>query len=184
MAEGAVFTCVCHSFCPRRDGCTEGGVIYGMLAQGGVWQGGWVFALGCRPDIPPPEVIRHPPPTRLLLLPVADLGGRRGHAPPPPRAPKFFRFHAVFRKIWQNHMLAPSWGVGAPPPGEILDPPLAAFGMHCTGMYSCFESVLCCLTLSWSPVINRIVKEIVISLCFIRYSSKTDKARRIPNAPV
>ena len=39
-------------------------------------------------------------------LSVADLGGREGRAPPPPWVPKFFRFHAVFGKIWQN--------VGAP----------------------------------------------------------------------
>ena len=40
------------------------------------------------------------------------------HPPPPPpprpRAPEFLRFHAVFRKIWQNRMLAS--------PGEL--PPL------------------------------------------------------------
>ena len=40
--------------------------------------------------------------------------GRRDVPPPPPRAPKFFRFYAVFGKIWQNRMLAPPWGVGAP----------------------------------------------------------------------
>ena len=51
-------------------------------------------------------------------------GGFRGGGA---RAPKFFRFHAVFGKIWQNRMLVPPppWGVGAPPPGEILDPPLS-----------------------------------------------------------
>ena len=49
---------------------------------------------------------------------MADLGG-------PPYGPKFSQFHAVFRKIWQNHMLAPP-----PPQGwrpllrGILDPPL------------------------------------------------------------
>ena len=37
---------------------------------------------------------------------------------------KFFQFHAVFGKFWQNRMLAPPWGVGAPLLGEILDPPL------------------------------------------------------------
>ena len=43
---------------------------------------------------------------------VADLGG-------PPQGPKFSQFHAVFRKIWQNHMLAlPPWRVGAPSYGE------------------------------------------------------------------
>ena len=63
----------------------------------------------------------------LYISAVADLGGARGaRAPPPPRVPKFFRFHAVFGKIWQNCMLAPplsSRELGAPP-GEILDPPL------------------------------------------------------------
>ena len=34
-------------------------------------------------------------------------------APPPPGS-KFFQFHAVFGKIWQNRMLAPPWRVGAP----------------------------------------------------------------------
>ena len=36
-------------------------------------------------------------------------GGFRGGAQGTraPRAPKFFRFHAVFGKIWQNCMLAP-----------------------------------------------------------------------------
>ena len=44
---------------------------------------------------------------------VADLRGgvRDVH---PPWGPKFFQFHAVFGKIWQNRMLAPPWGVGAP----------------------------------------------------------------------
>ena len=43
---------------------------------------------------------------KIDLRSVADLGG----APPgarPPHGPKFSQFHAVFRKIWQNHMLAP-----------------------------------------------------------------------------
>ena len=41
----------------------------------------------------------------------------------PPRGSKFFQFHAVFGKFWQNRMLAPpeSW---RPLLGEILDPPL------------------------------------------------------------
>ena len=49
-------------------------------------------------------------------------GGREGRAPP--RGPKFFRFHAVFGKIWQNRMLAPPLGSWRPLLGEILDPPL------------------------------------------------------------
>ena len=52
---------------------------------------------------------------------VADLRGVRGT--PSPR-PKFFQFHAVFGKIWQNRMLAPPLGSWRPLLGEILDPPL------------------------------------------------------------
>ena len=37
---------------------------------------------------------------------VADLRGGAGDAPPPGGS-KFFRFHAVFGKFWQNRMLAP-----------------------------------------------------------------------------
>ena len=51
---------------------------------------------------------------------LADLGGAWGtHAPP--WASKFFRFHAVFGKIWRVH--APLEG-SRPPLGKILDPPL------------------------------------------------------------
>ena len=51
---------------------------------------------------------------KLFMLPVADLRGDRGDAPPP--GPKFFQFHAVFGKIGQNRMLAP-------PPEELAPPP-------------------------------------------------------------
>ena len=46
----------------------------------------------------------------FLHLTVADLR-------PLPPEPKFFQFHAVFGKIWQNLMLAP------PLPGELAPPP-------------------------------------------------------------
>ena len=49
-------------------------------------------------------------------------GGARGTRPP--RGPRFFQFHAVFGKIWQNRMLAPPLGSWRPLLGEILDPPL------------------------------------------------------------
>ena len=42
---------------------------------------------------------------------VADLGGA-------PYGQKFSQFHAVFRKIWQNHMLAPLGGLAPPPMGN------------------------------------------------------------------
>ena len=50
----------------------------------------------------------------------ADLGGGVRDARPP-WASKFFRFHAVFGKIWRVH--APPGGF-TPPLGKILDPPL------------------------------------------------------------
>ena len=49
--------------------------------------------------------------------------GSKGSARDAPRGPKFFQFHAVFGKIWQNRMLAPP-GSWRPLLGEILDPPL------------------------------------------------------------
>ena len=42
----------------------------------------------------------------------------------PPWGSKFFQFHAVFGKIWQNCMLAPPLESWRPLLGEILDPPL------------------------------------------------------------
>ena len=48
---------------------------------------------------------------------VADLHSKILDARPPPRGSKFFQFHAVFGKFWQNRMLAPPPGELAPPPG-------------------------------------------------------------------
>ena len=58
--------------------------------------------------------------TCYVYLQVADhcIGGSRGgvrDARPPPWASKFFRFHAVFGKIWRVH--APPGGF-TPPPRE------------------------------------------------------------------
>ena len=55
-------------------------------------------------------------------------GGRRGRAPPP-WGSKFFRFHAVFGKFWQNRMLAPP-GSWRPLLGEILDLPLVILRLY------------------------------------------------------
>ena len=54
-------------------------------------------------------------PTPRIL--VVDLGGAPGA---PPYGPKCSKFHAVFRKIWQNHMLAPP----SPPPRGLAPPPM------------------------------------------------------------
>ena len=54
--------------------------------------------------------------TRPLKKSVADLHSKILDARP--RGYKFFQFHAVFGKIWQNRMLAPPKGVGAPSSGK------------------------------------------------------------------
>ena len=41
-----------------------------------------------------------------------------------PPGPKMSKFHAVFRKFWQNHMLAPHSPEELPPILEIRDPSL------------------------------------------------------------
>ena len=59
------------------------------------------------------------------LYTVADLHSKILDArTPPPRRSKFFQFHAVFGKIWQNRMLAPPLRSWRPLLGEILDPAL------------------------------------------------------------
>ena len=52
---------------------------------------------------------------KSIPLSLADLGGGREGRTPPPWASKFFRFHAVFGKIWRVH--APPGGF-TPPPRE------------------------------------------------------------------
>ena len=54
---------------------------------------------------------------------MADLGARDLGARPP-YGPKFSQFHAVFHKIWQNHMLAPPLEGWRPLLRGILDQPL------------------------------------------------------------
>ena len=52
---------------------------------------------------------------------VADLGDLGA---PPPTAQNFLNFMQFFRKIWQNHMLAPPLEGWRPLLRRILDPPL------------------------------------------------------------
>ena len=56
-----------------------------------------------------------------MIIAVADLGGREGHAASP--NPKFIHFHAVFGKNWPNNRLAP------PPSGK-------SWIRHCIAMFS------------------------------------------------
>ena len=63
---------------------------------------------------------------------------RKGPPKPPNHGPKFSQFHAVFRKIWQNRMLAPPpRRVGVPILQGILDPPLKVMNTFC--IQTCVE---------------------------------------------
>ena len=84
-------------------------------------------------------------------LPVADLGGTLACTP---YGPKCSQFHTVFRKIWQNHMLAP------PPmgnPGSTLavadlgrhpqhTPPMAQNFLYFMQFFGKFNKIVC-----WCP---------------------------------
>ena len=75
----------------------------------------------------------------------------------PPWGSKFFQFHAVFGKFWQNRMLAPlPRGVGAPPrrnPGSATAYCLQASSWHSIEMPSCLVRV----------VVDLIVQSVFIS---------------------
>ena len=76
--------------------------------------------------------------TISLLRSEADRGGG---AP----GPKFSQFHAVFRKVWQNHMLTTPWRIGvpgglAPLLRGILDPPLEVLFKERTRLDALFLS--------------------------------------------
>ena len=63
-----------------------------------------------------PSWIRQWVGTQIVWVCSGGSKGGRGGRAPPPWGSKFFQFHAVFGKIWQNRMLAP-------PPGELAPPP-------------------------------------------------------------
>ena len=79
-----------------------------------------------------------------------------------PQGSKFFQFHAVFGKFWQNHMLAPPQGVGVPTSGK-------SWIYHCCVCYvvcqhcrhedqsmQCIESYVCQHCQYWCTLSNLI----------------------------
>ena len=64
-------------------------------------------------------------PLQLFFSLFIFSGGSKGGARDArPRGRKFFQFHAVFGKIWQNRMLAPPRELAPPPrgnPGSVTD---------------------------------------------------------------
>ena len=117
--KGNVFTSVCHSV--HRGG--GGGVCL------------WVQD-GSSGQTTPPPLARHPLPRQTPPPPRDDhySGRYASYAYPtheelvaavhskilycPPWGSKFFQFHAVFGKIWQNRMLAPAGGLAPPTRGN------------------------------------------------------------------
>ena len=121
---------------PRGGG---GACSGGMPGPGGAWSGGCLVwgGAGSGGWYPSMHWGRHTPspgrdgyccgwyasywnaflfPNGIIENPHSVVDLRKTPLRPP--GPKFSQFHAVFRKIWQNHMLAP------PPLQGILDPPL------------------------------------------------------------
>ena len=77
-----------------------------------------------------------------IIAKYGSFGSKGGARDAPPRGPKFFQFHAVFGKIWQNRMLAPPPGELAPLLGEILDPPL--YGLPISQWAVLYQALLRC----------------------------------------
>ena len=70
----------------------------------------------------------------ITVFAAADLHSKILDSRPPPGS-KFFQFHAVFGKFWQNRMLAPPLESWRPILGEILDPPLICFNFPRTSVF-------------------------------------------------
>ena len=119
----------------QGDICLEVPIQGGSLSRGSPWQRphrqrpprrnmGPVNQTGN--DIIQRPLTRGQAPVKTLLCPITTTVCSRSVADPrgapgmraPPRGSKFFQFHAVFGKIWQNRMLAPPWGVDAPFSGK------------------------------------------------------------------
>ena len=78
-------------------------------------------------------------------LACVNIGGSKGvrvSPPPHPSGFKFFQFHAVFGKFWQNHMFPPSPEAWHPLLRGILDPPLYVVVLSFNSTY--YSECLCC----------------------------------------
>ena len=69
-------------------------------------------------------LLRFNPVNYATNIPSGGSKGGREERSSPPRGSKFFQFHAVFGKFWQNRMLTPPLEGWRSHLGEMLDPPL------------------------------------------------------------
>ena len=110
------------------SGCFLGySVVYcSLINVRGMCTPGYVFNVSTYKQLATGSILK-------LFEVCGPSGGLRGGGVPgacPPYSPKFSQFHAVFCKIWQNHMFAPPWRVGAPSYGESCIRP-------CPTIYHC-----------------------------------------------
>ena len=108
----------------NRKGLESSGVQRCGRSAG--WWGSWGAVAGFSPSQPQPE--------SASASPCACIGGSRGGVRDarPPWASKFFRFHAVFGKIWRVHA----------PPGGFTPPPRENPG-SATGLNPIFRMLSC-----------------------------------------
>ena len=101
-----------------------------------------------------------------MLMSLHPIGGSRGGVRDarPPWASKFFRFHAVFGKIWRVH--APPGGF-TPPLGKILDPPL-----HPHTKWTPIQPHTCCLSLWTKQQVKHEMKSDKTRTCYIKKLNK------------
>ena len=97
---------------------------------------------------------------KFMLFAECSGGFRGGH----PYSPNFSQFHAVFCKIWQNHMLAPPPPrAGAPSYGKSWIRPWNDWfsGVHCESLKRCAcvcVSVCGCVAWNCSEMLHQIIR--------------------------
>ena len=99
---------------------------------------------------------------RSITSAVADLHSKILDARPDPGWSKFFQFHAVFGKIWQNHMLAT--------PGELAPPPRGYPGSATPVRLLVFFSFLYILNFTQEELLLPPANEVWVKIVFLHLS--------------